>query len=104
MADPERYTGGAEHGTEVREAAERQSEKLGQQLEKGAEQLADGEARTSAERKNVEAAFEKERPANEHKNAHEPSGPAITHQTSKKQKEAAYNETMGHIRAEMSPT
>lgn len=103
MPDPERYTGGAEHSAEVKEAAEKQNEKLGQQLEKGGEHFNDSEARANAERKNVEAAFEKERPTTEHKNAHEPSGPAIRH-ISKKQKENEYEQTMAHIRIEMSPT
>lgn len=104
MADPERYQASPERSAELQEAAEKQSEKLGRNLEKAGEHFDDSEARTSAERKKVEALFEKERPAGEHKAGGEPSGPAPIRPISKKQKEAAYEETMTHVRAEMSPS
>lgn len=104
MADPERHQVSPERSAELQEAAERQSEKLGHNLEKAGEHLEDSEARTSAERKKVEALFEKERHAGEQKAGGEPSGPAPVRPISKKQKEVAYEETMAHVRSEMSPT
>lgn len=102
MSNPEIQPRGGENSVEgAAETAGAQLEKLRHTQEKAGEKQEDSEARVSAERKKVEAAFGKEKPVAEKANSEtsKRASAAIT----KQDKKASFNQTMKRVQGEMSP-
>lgn len=102
MSNPEIQPANQEHGAErTAEAAGAQLEKLRNRQEKAGEQQEDSEARVSAERKSVEAAFGKEKPIAEKASSEtaKRSRSAITSQD----KKTSFTQTMKRVQTEMTP-
>src|SRR6266536_2788129 len=103
MANPEQFHGNQERSGEVKKEAEQQAERLAKKFERSGEIVDDSEARTSAERKIVEALFAKEQ-SSETKAGGEPgSGPVKRNPITKHEKARSYKQTMHQIQNEMTP-